>query len=159
MFNVFSGQHLSHIGSSAGITDHGCTAADQCDRLISCHLQSLHQGQRHKMTRRQAVCSTVKADVKGCFSVVDHFTDLFFICHLCKQAPCLQFFINSHFVSSFLFLRCVAAQKKSPPSFKRASSNSRYHLMFLQNSRLTAPEVSDNTPDRYRGLPSKPTRI
>ena len=42
MINRFGCHHGSHITSSGRIPDHAGSTANQSDRLISCHLQSLH---------------------------------------------------------------------------------------------------------------------
>ena len=59
MLDRFRGQHLAQITSAGRITDHAG------------HLHPLHQAQRHEMTDMQAVCSRVKADIKGRLTVVD----------------------------------------------------------------------------------------
>ena len=42
MIDRFGCHHGSHITSSGRIPDHAGSTANQSDRLISCHLQSLH---------------------------------------------------------------------------------------------------------------------
>ena len=103
--DILLGEHLPHIGAAGGVTDHGGAAADEGDGLVARHLQALHQGQGHEMTRRQRVRCAVKADVKGSLAVVDHFTDLFLVGDLCDQATGHQLFINSH-SCSFLSPLC-----------------------------------------------------
>ena len=90
------GQHLAHVGTAGGVSDQRGAVADEGDGLVARHLQALHQGQGHEMTRRQRVRRAVKADVKGSLAVVDHFTDLFLVGDLCDQATGHQLFINSH---------------------------------------------------------------
>jgi len=43
MSDGLGGHHRSHVGTAGGISDMACTAADQNDGLIACHLQSLHE--------------------------------------------------------------------------------------------------------------------
>ena len=81
--------------SAGGVADHGGAAADQSDRLIARHLQTLHQGQRHEVTGSQAVGRAVKADVEGGFAVVDEVDDLL-IGDLGDQTASLEFFVESH---------------------------------------------------------------
>ena len=97
--DILLGEHLPHIGTARGVADHGGAAADEGDRLVARHLQTLHQGQRHEMTCRQRVRRAVKADVERGLAVVDHLADLFLIGDLCDEAAGHQFFVNSHFFS------------------------------------------------------------
>ena len=46
----------------------------------------------------QRIRRTVKANVEGGFSVVDHVADLVLIRNLSDQAASYQFFIDSHFL-------------------------------------------------------------
>ena len=43
MVDILHGQHLAHIRTAGGIADHCCTSADQRDRFVTSHLQTLHQ--------------------------------------------------------------------------------------------------------------------
>ena len=79
MLNIFSGQHFTHIGSPGRVADHCGASANQRDRFIARHLQALHQRQRHKMSRRQAVRRAVKPDVKRRFACIDQIPDLRFV--------------------------------------------------------------------------------
>ena len=72
MLNCFLCHHLTHIGSSGGITDHSGSAAKKCDGTVSCHLKTLHQAKRHKVSYMKAVCSGVKANIKSGFSIIYH---------------------------------------------------------------------------------------
>ena len=100
MLNGLRCHHLTHIGTSGWITDHGCTTADQRDWLVSCHLQTFHQTQCHKMSHMQTVSCRVKTDIKYCFSIVDEFLDFFLIGYLCDQTSGNQFVVKCHWVSS-----------------------------------------------------------
>ena len=104
MVDIFLCQHLTHIASARGVAYHCGTAADKCYRLVACHLQTLHESQRHEMPCRQRIGSTVKADVKRGFSVVYHLSDVFFVRHLSNEPSCDKFFVNLHF---FLLYICV----------------------------------------------------
>ena len=84
MLNGLLGHHGTHVTSAGGITDHCGTTADQSDRLVTCHLHSLHQAQCHEMSHVKAVCGRIKTDVEGSLSVIDQFLDLLFICQLCQ---------------------------------------------------------------------------
>ena len=105
--DVLFGQHLSHVGSAGWVTDHGGAAANQRDWAVACHLQTLHQGQRHKVSGGQAVGGAVKADVKGCFSCVDQFLDFFFVGDLSNQTTANQFFIQCHLYFLHILLRSL----------------------------------------------------
>ena len=111
MSNVLLGQHLAHIGTARGVTDHGGAAADQGDGLIASHLQALHQGQGHKMACSQAVRSTVKADIESGLAVVDEVNDLI-VGDLGHQTACLQFFVKGH---GIILLFCRAEDKRKRP--------------------------------------------
>ena len=80
--------HAAHIASAGRIADHSRSAAKQCDRLISRHLKTFHQAESHKVSYMQRICCGVKADVKGCFSVIDQFLNFFLICKLSQKASC-----------------------------------------------------------------------
>ena len=103
VLNGFRCHHLTHIASSGRITNHSSSAADQCDWLVSCHLQTFHQTQCHEMSYMKAVCCGVKSNIKCCFSIVDQFFNFFFICYLGNQAAGNQFIVNCHRCSPFLF--------------------------------------------------------
>ena len=83
--DIFLGQHLPHICTAGRISDHSSTPADEGNRFVPCHLQALHQRQRHKMSRCQTVCGAVKADIEHCFPRIDHTLDLFFVGDLGDQ--------------------------------------------------------------------------
>ena len=101
MLNVLPGQHFAHIRSAGGVADHGGAAANKSNRLVTGHLQALHQGKRHEVPGGKAVGGTVKTDVKGCLAMIDHVADLILIGNLGNKAPGYKFFINSHFVLLF----------------------------------------------------------
>ena len=86
MVDIFLGKHFSHIGSARRIAYHCGASANQSNRLISSHLQALHKSQRHEMSRSQTIRDTVKADIKCCFTVVNHVADFFFVGNLCNKA-------------------------------------------------------------------------
>ena len=94
--NVLLGEHLAHIRAARGVADHGRAAADERDRLVARHLESLHQRQCHKVAGRQAVGRAVKANVELGLARVDHFADLFLVRDLRKQPARLQLFVNTH---------------------------------------------------------------
>ena len=96
MLDHLRGHHLSHVGTSGRIADHTGTATDEGDRLVACHLQTFHQAKCHEVTNVQAVCSRVKADIKGCFAFIYHFFDFFFICNLGDKTAGYQLFITVH---------------------------------------------------------------
>ena len=50
VLDCFSCHHLAHICSARGVANHSSTATDKNDGLISCHLQSLHKAESHKVT-------------------------------------------------------------------------------------------------------------
>ena len=100
MGNGLPGHHGAHIGSAGGVSDHRRAAADEGNGLVTRHLQALHQAQRHKMTHMERIRRRVEANIEGRLAVVDHLTDLFFICHLGDQAAGNEFVINFHFLSS-----------------------------------------------------------
>ena len=102
--NILFGEHLAHIRAARGVADHGRAAADERDGLVARHLEAFHQRQRHKVTGRQAVGRAVKADIELGLARVDHFTDLFLVRDLRKQAARLQLFINSHLLIPPVFL-------------------------------------------------------
>ena len=102
--NILLGEHLAHIRAARGVADHGRAAADERDRLVARHLETLHQRQRHKVAGRQAVGRAVKADVELGLARVDHFADLFLIRDLRKQAARLQLFVNTHLLIPPVFL-------------------------------------------------------
>ncbi len=99
--NVLSGKHLAHIRPPGGVADHGGAAPNQGNGLVARQLEPLHQGQRHKMPRRQAVRSAVVANIEGGLAVVDESADLLLIRYLSDQPPGLQFLINGHVCLSF----------------------------------------------------------
>ena len=90
------GEHFPHICPAGGIADHSGAAADQSDRLIPGHLETLHQRQGHEMPGSQAVSSTVEPNIKNCPAFVYQIFDFFLVCDLCDQASGLQFIIKRH---------------------------------------------------------------
>ena len=80
-------------------------AADESDGLVACHLQALHQAQRHEMTYMEGICGRVKAYIECCLAVVDKIFYLFLICHLRNQSAGNQFFINTH-LHFLLYIIC-----------------------------------------------------
>ena len=89
VLNLLYCHHSTHICSTGRIPHHSGTAPNQGYRLISCHLQTLHQTQSHKMTYMETVCGRVKSNIKSCLSMIDQLFYFFFICQLGKQPPCL----------------------------------------------------------------------
>ncbi len=96
VLNRLRRHHLAHVRPSGRIADHARAAANQGNRLISSHLEPLHQAERHEVAHMEAVCRRVKSDIKGSLSVVYHLPDLFFVRHLGDQSAGYQFFINFH---------------------------------------------------------------
>ena len=117
--NIFLGEHLAHIRAARGVADHGRAAADERDRLVARHLETLHQRQRHKVAGRQAVGRAVKADVELCLSRVDHFADFFLIRDLRQQAARLQLFVNTHFSSSYVHFHLIFGHSRALPGNKK----------------------------------------
>ena len=74
--------HGTHIRSSGWIPNVAGASADQCDWLVSCFLQTLHQTQRHKMSYMQTIRGGIEPDIESCLSRVHQFFDLIFIRHL-----------------------------------------------------------------------------
>ena len=99
--DILLGQHLAHVGAAGGVADHGRAAADERDRLVARHLQTLHKRQRHKMTGGQGIRRAVEADIELGLARVDHFADLRLIRDLLDKPSGLQFFINTHCDFSF----------------------------------------------------------
>ena len=98
-------QNLSKVLPSGRVTDHACAASKEGNRLVACHLKSLHEAESHKMAYMKAVRCRVKADIESGLAGIDQFSHLFLIGHLGEQASCLQFFINLHrFFSSMCSL-------------------------------------------------------
>ena len=98
--NVFLCEHFAHIRTAGRIADHGGATANQGDGTVTSHLQTLHQGQSHKMARGQTVRGAVKANVEGCFTIVDDFFDFFLVGHLRDQTARFQFIVDRHKSSS-----------------------------------------------------------
>ena len=97
VLDCFLCHHLAHIGSARGVAYHCSTAADKCNRLVACHLESFHKAKSHKVANVQAVCSRVKADIKYSFSTVYKLSDFLLVCYLCNKSSCNKLFIYSHF--------------------------------------------------------------
>ncbi len=85
---VFSCEHFSHIRAPRGIADHGSAAAYQRDGLVSGLLKPLHQRQRHKVPRSQAVRGTVKSYIKSGAASVYQLADLVLVRDLRQQSSC-----------------------------------------------------------------------
>ncbi len=103
VLNILTREHFSHVCSARGITYHSSAAAYESNGLVACHLQTLHKRKSHEMSRGEAVCGAVKADVEGGLPVVDHRAYLFFVSDLSKKSSCLEFFVNLHYISPLLF--------------------------------------------------------
>ena len=128
MLDVLSCHHLSHIGSAGGVADHSGTSADKDNRLVACHLESLHKAKSHKVTNVERVRSGVKANVERGFAVIDHFLDFVFVCYLGDKASGNEFFINLHFFLSVTFLE----RKVTPKNLKKY-----WHIYF--NNKIKSP--------------------
>ena len=102
VLNLFLCEHLAHIGTSRGVADHAGAAAEKRDRLVACHLQTLHKAERHKVTYVKAVGCGVKADIKYRLAGIYQFSDFFFVCYLSNQTSCNEFLIYSHQSNPFL---------------------------------------------------------
>jgi len=102
VIDVFLSEHLTHIGTTGGVTDHGGAAADEGDRLVAGHLQALHKAKSHEVTYMQAVCGTVKTNVEGCVTGIDKIGNLFLVSYLGNKTAGNEFFINSHFSFSYI---------------------------------------------------------
>ena len=100
MLDILPREHLSHIGAAAGVADHRSAAADKGDGGVARHLEALHKGKSHEMTRCKAVRRAVKADIEFRLAAVDKLSDLRFVCDLCNESSCNKLFINLHFLFS-----------------------------------------------------------
>ncbi len=107
--------HLSHIGTSGRIPDHAGPASDQGNRLVSCHLQALHQTQSHEMTYMQAVCGRIKTDIEGSLSLVYHFFNFFFVRNLRDQTAGYQLLVTIH----SLFPPLITKKSSSPAEARK----------------------------------------
>ena len=58
-------KELINTGKATFYIGFDCTAANQRDWAVACHLQTLHQGQRHKVSGGQAVGGAVKATAQS----------------------------------------------------------------------------------------------
>ena len=96
VLNLLRCHHRTHIRSSGRISDVSCTASDQRDRFISCHLQTFHQTKRHKVPYMKTICCWIKSNIKCCLSFIYQFGDSLLVCHLRDQTSCFQFVINLH---------------------------------------------------------------
>ena len=101
MLNGLRGHHLAHIGSSRGVTDHSRSTADKGNGLVSCHLQTLHKAERHKVSNVKAVRRGVKAYIEYSFTVIYKLLDLFFIGYLRNKSTGNQLIVNSHDSSEY----------------------------------------------------------
>ena len=154
MVDVRAGQHLAHVAASGRVADHGGAAADQGDGLVAGHLQSLHQRQRHKMARCQAVGCAVKADIKRGLAGVDHVADLFLVGHLGDETPGYQFFIDSH-LSFVPFLVLFGGQraKQTPPAAWTEGDQSRGTTSYSPPPHGTRPHGVPTHPRAVTGAP------
>ncbi len=91
VINILFCEHFTHIGFSRRVADHSRAAAEQGNRLVARHLQTLHKAERHKMTDVQAVRCRVEANVKRSFARVYHLAYLVLVGHLGDQASCGKF--------------------------------------------------------------------
>ena len=101
MVDILLCQHFAHISAAGRVANHSRASANQSNRLIACHLQTLHECQRHEMTGSQRICRAVEANVEFGLARVDHFADLRLVRDLLDKASGLQFFINTHCDYSF----------------------------------------------------------
>ena len=98
VLNGFCCHHATHIGSARRVTNVCSTTTYKNYRFIACHLQTLHKAKCHKMTNMKAVGSRIKTNIKGCLTVVYHFSYFFFVCNLRYKSAGYKFFINTHFI-------------------------------------------------------------
>ena len=138
--NILLGEHLAHIRAARGVADHGRAAADERDGLVARHLEALHQRQCHKVAGRQAVGRAVKADIELGLARVDHFTDLFLVRDLRKQAARLQLFVNTHFSSSYVHSHLILGHSRALPGNKNAP------CPFGQRASMTRGTTSGSPP-------------
>ena len=101
VLNGLLGHHGAHVRPTGGVANHGGTAANEGNGLISRHLQPLHETQGHKMAHMEGICRGVKANVEGSLAVVHHFPDFCFVGHLSNEATGHQFVIYFHTEVSF----------------------------------------------------------
>ena len=92
------GHHGTHITPAGRVAYHTCTATHKGYRLITCHLEALHQAECHKMSHMKAVRSRVKAYIKHSLSLIYHLADFFLVSYLGYQPPCFKFLVNSHII-------------------------------------------------------------
>ena len=71
-----------------GSPNHTCTATHKGYRLITCHLEALHQAECHKMSHMKAVGSRIKAYIEHSLSLIYHLADFFLVSYLGYQPPC-----------------------------------------------------------------------
>ena len=50
VLDSFLCEHLSHVRLARRVAYHACSAAQQSDRLVACHLQTFHKAKCHKVT-------------------------------------------------------------------------------------------------------------
>ena len=103
MLDDFRGHHGAHIRASRRVANHARASANQGNRLVACHLKTLHQAKRHKVAYVEAVSCRVETDIEYGLSLVDHFLNFFFVGYLGNKASGNQFFVNLH-GDSLLFL-------------------------------------------------------
>ena len=69
--------HLTHVTLSGRISDHGRSAAHQCDRNMAGSLHMHHRHDGKKMSGSQRICGRVKSDVEFYFFSAKKIPQLF----------------------------------------------------------------------------------
>ena len=150
VLNSFLSHHLAHISTSRRVADHTCSAAQQSDRSVSCLLETFHQAERHKMSHMQGIRGRVKPDVKRRFSVVNQFSDLFFVRHLSDQAAGYQFVIDFHF-PLLLFSLCSRPFSGRLPSAAVLPAEQPANVLFSLRYRRASAGCIAETKSSARG--------
>ena len=101
MLNIFLCEHLSHIRLAGGVAYHTRTAAEKRNRLVACHLQTLHKAQRHKVTNVQRIGCRVKADIERSLALIYHLAYFFLVRNLSDKPSFNKFFVKCHFLLPF----------------------------------------------------------
>ena len=96
---------LTHIGLTGGIAYHGGSAAKKGDGAMSCPLHVHHGHDSQEMSCGQAVCSGVKADVKGYFFLSEELSYLLRMGTLLDEAALHEYVINIFCHVLFLLIR------------------------------------------------------
>ena len=109
--DVLLRQHFAHVGAAGRVANHSRASANQSNRLIACHLQTLHECQRHEMTGSQRICRAVEANIELGLARVDHFADLRLVRDLRDQSARLQLFINTHCIFSLSLFDLVSRRQ------------------------------------------------